>query len=88
MVGIPIDSSIGIPNNVGMTTSDAIEFFGSKADVAAALGLKKPSIYEWGEYPPELRQIQIEILSGGKLKAEPSCYPQAKDAPASQQVGA
>jgi len=58
-----------------------IEHYGSKSAVAAALDLKVPSVYEWGEFPPPLRQIQIEMLTGGRLLAEPSCYGQAKPVP-------
>ena len=63
-----------MPNNVPMRTSAVIEFFGSKAAAAAALNLQPPSIYEWGEFPPPLRQIQYERATGGALKAESSCY--------------
>jgi hypothetical protein len=79
---MPIDKPFGMPNTLSMTTFEAIEFFGSKPALAAALGLKTPSIYEWGELPPPLRQIQLEMLTDGKLKADPSCYPQAKTEPA------
>ena len=71
---MPIDLPFGLPNNVGMKTSAVFKFFGSKAAAAAALGLQTPSVYEWGEFPPPLRQIQYETLTGGALKAERSCY--------------
>ena len=53
-----------------MNTKDCIDFFGSKTALAVALGIAPPSIYSWGEFPPKLRQLQIERLSGEKLKAE------------------
>lgn len=54
-----------------MTTDEAIEWAGgTQAALAAALGIKQPSVAKWGEYPPEGRQYQIELLSGGRLKAE------------------
>jgi hypothetical protein len=84
-VGMPIDRAFGMPNNERMKTSEVVTFYGSKAALAAALGLRPPSISEWGEFPPPLRQLQIEALSGGELKAEPSCYPQAKPMPALEQ---
>jgi hypothetical protein len=82
---MPIDKWFGRPNNVSMKTIEAIDFFGSKAAVAAALGLKTPSIYEWGEFPPQLRQIQLEMLSGGQLKADAACLPQARPVPVAEQ---
>lgn len=58
-----------------MKTADVIEHFGgTQASAAAALGLKQPSVASWGEYPPALRQIQIERITAGKLKAEDSCW--------------
>lgn len=54
-----------------MKTSDAIEHFGSQVALKKALKLKaRQTIHAWGEYPPEGRQYQIEVLTGGKLKAE------------------
>lgn len=55
-----------------MTTQDAIDWAGgTQVLLAERLGIKQPSVAGWGEYPPPLRQIQIELLSGGALKAEP-----------------
>jgi hypothetical protein len=56
-----------------MKTTHCIEHFGSKADLAKALGIAPPSVYEWGEFPPDLRQLQVEALTAGKLRAEPGC---------------
>ncbi len=56
-----------------MKTSDVLAFYGSQHKVALALDLRQPSIARWGEYPPALRQLQIEALTGGKLRAEPEC---------------
>lgn len=57
-----------------MKTSDVIKHFGSQYAVAEALGIKQPSVAGWKKpYPPELRQLQIEAVTGGKLKAEPDC---------------
>jgi len=55
-------------------TSECIDYYGSKAKLASALGLETPSIYDWKEYPPPLRQIQIEAQTDGLLKAESDCF--------------
>lgn len=55
----------------GMLKEDAIRHFGSQAALARALGIKQPSINDWGEVVPPLRQLQIEQLTGGRLKADP-----------------
>lgn len=56
-----------------MRTSDVVTHYGSQAAVAEALGIKQPSVAMWGESPPPLRQLQLESLTGGKLKAGPEC---------------
>lgn len=52
-----------------MKTSDAIEHFGSKSALAAALGIKPPSVYDWGDEVPLGRQFQIELITEGALRA-------------------
>lgn len=54
-----------------MTKDDAINYFGSQAALADALGIKQPSVAEWDSVP-DLRQLQLEILTHGKLKADPA----------------
>jgi DNA-binding transcriptional regulator YdaS (Cro superfamily) len=54
----------------GMTKTDALKHFGSQKKLADALGIKQPSVCNWGAYPPYVRQVQIQILTGGKLKPE------------------
>ncbi len=56
-----------------MNTKAVIGHFGSQRKAAEALGLAQPSVANWGEYPPPLRQLQIEALTKGELKAEPDC---------------
>lgn len=59
-------------NNAGMTKDEAIKGLGgTQAALAEKLGMTQGSVALWGKYPPPLRQIQIERLSGGVLKAEP-----------------
>jgi DNA-binding transcriptional regulator YdaS (Cro superfamily) len=54
-----------------MRTQDAISHFGSQAALAVALGIKQQSVQDWGEIVPKLRQLQLERLTKGKLKADP-----------------
>lgn len=56
-----------------MKTEEAIAYAGSEAALADLLGLTAPAIYQWGEYPPDKRQIQLQKRTRGKLKAEPGC---------------
>jgi len=50
-------------------TKDAIKHYGSIRALAAALDMWPHSIYRWGEYVPRARQYELEIKTGGKLKA-------------------
>jgi uncharacterized protein involved in tolerance to divalent cations len=45
-----------------MKTADAIAAFGGVHRLAAALKIWPQSIYQWGEYVPELRRYQIEQM--------------------------
>lgn len=56
-----------------MTKTEVLAHYGSTYAVAAALGIKQPSVMGWGESPPPLRQLQIEALTQGALKAGPEC---------------
>lgn len=57
-----------------MLTTDAISHFGSQSALARALRMDQSTIARWQVYPPPIRQIQIERLTKGKLKAEPECW--------------
>lgn len=70
-IGMPIDIAIGMPIIGPMRTSDAVDFFKTQQGVADALGIKQSSVAEWGEYPPPLRQVQLEAVTDRKLLAEP-----------------
>ena len=65
-----------------MTTEEAIKWAGgTQAKLAAKLGMTQPSVCAWKEYPPAIRQLQIQRLSRGRLKAEPSVLGPHKAAP-------
>lgn len=66
-----------------MKTADAIEWAGGAKALASAIGVRPPAIYQWGEFPPALRQLQLEHLSDGRLQAEPECL-QANPVPETQ----
>lgn len=56
-----------------MRTTDVLEHFKTQKAVARALGIRQPSVALWGEFPPPARQLQIQKLTRGRLKAEPGC---------------
>lgn len=58
-----------------MKTSEVIEAFGSQTAVARALGIKPPAISQWGDEPPPLRQLQLQQITAGRLRASESITP-------------
>lgn len=57
-----------------MTTEQAISHYRTQQRLATALGISQSAVAEWGEYPPALRQIQIEKLTRGRLRAQPDVF--------------
>ena len=56
-----------------MTKEEVIRHYGTQAAVALALGgMNQSTVSGWRDVPA-LRQLQIEALTGGALKADPSC---------------
>ncbi|HCF5494928.1 TPA: Cro/Cl family transcriptional regulator [Pseudomonas aeruginosa] len=48
--------------------AEAINHFGGKSKLAAALGISYAAVQQWGEEIPLLRQYEIEKLTRGALK--------------------
>ena len=53
-----------------MTYEDVIKYFGSAAEAARKIGVKPPSVSEWRHGIPVLRQLHIERVTNGVLKAD------------------
>lgn len=54
-----------------MQIADVIRHYGSHEAVAKALGIHPSAVYQWAKRRvPLLRQMQIEVLTGGALKRE------------------
>lgn len=52
-----------------MTTKEAISYFGGLKKLADAIGVWPQVIYQWGDHPPRARQYELEVKTGGDLKA-------------------
>ena len=58
-----------------MTTKEALAYYDNDPRrLAAALGIWHSAVYQWGEYPPALRQLQLQHLTQGVLSAEPDAF--------------
>jgi transcriptional repressor of cell division inhibition gene dicB len=53
-----------------MDMREALEWYGTKTRIAEALRIKLPSVAEWGNTIPPLRQLQLERLTKGGLRAD------------------
>ena len=52
-----------------MTKAEALQYFGSGAELARRLGCRRQSVHGWREIPIG-RQYQIEVLTSGALLAD------------------
>lgn len=58
-----------------MTPEEAIEFFGSAANVARVLGISRAAVAKWRGVIPEGSAYKLESLSDGHLRVDPARYP-------------
>ena len=55
-----------------MKTKEAVAYFGSIRALAEFLNIWPHNISRWGEYVPRHRAYELEVRTGGSLKADPS----------------
>lgn len=55
-----------------MTKQQAIEHFRTQMALAAALGIDQSTVSAWDRIPT-LRQLQLEALTRGELRADADC---------------
>lgn len=68
-----MDNHNGNCHNAVMKTIEVTKHFGTQTLAGAAMGIHQSNLSDWGEFPPDRRQLQIERLTLGALKAEPGC---------------
>lgn len=54
-----------------MTYDELIEHFGGLSEAARSLGLIRQTVHGWRDGVPLVRQMQIETLTHGALRADP-----------------
>jgi len=54
-----------------MKKSDVLDYFGGVSKTAKALGITKSAVSVWREVIPYGRAFQIQLMTKGKLKANP-----------------
>ncbi len=54
-----------------MTYEQALaKFGGTQTSLAQALGIKQPAVSAWGKTIPQRYQYQLEVMTGGELRAD------------------
>ena len=53
-----------------MGIDEVVAHFGSKKNIASALGVTPSAVSLWGREIPALRQFQIQMVTDGELKAK------------------
>lgn len=74
--------SASLTYGVKMKKNDVISYFGSVGNVAKALNISHASVSGWGEIIPKGRAFEIQALSKGALKVNPSLYLKANSSAA------
>lgn len=62
-----------------MTKDEAVALYGSQDKLAKALGIRREAVVQWTSVPP-LRQLQLEMLTLGRLRADDSARPKSLQA--------
>lgn len=63
-----------------MKKSDVLNYFGGQSAVATTLGTSAAAISKWHEIIPKVRAYELEKLTKGKLKFDPSLYQKSQNA--------
>lgn len=58
-----------------MHKGKVLEFFGTQAKTARALGITRVSVHSWPEIIPEGAAYKLQVITRGKLKVDPALYP-------------
>lgn len=54
-----------------MHKQDAIAYFGGVRKLAEVLGISTAAVYQWPDEVPRLRALELEMVTGGALQADP-----------------
>lgn len=57
-----------------MFKKEVIEFFGTQAETAKALGIERQAVHQWPEIIPIGRAYQVQVVTNQKLKVDEKLY--------------
>lgn len=58
------------PMKTDLRTEDAIKHFRTTTNLARALSITHSAVCGWGEFVPDGRAFELEVVTGGALKAQ------------------
>jgi hypothetical protein len=61
-----------------MKTADVVAYYGTYEAVGQAVGITKAGVWMWPERVPQAHAYKLQVLTGGKLRVDPSMYPAQK----------
>lgn len=70
-----LDKTGSVFFTIDMNTIDAIHYFGTASALAAAVGISKAAVSQWGDIVPLATAARIEKLTNGKLRLDVAHYP-------------
>lgn len=61
-----------------MRKSDVLAHFDNSVQATAdALGITRSAVHQWPEIVPEGSAYKLQVITGGRLRVDPSLYPVA-----------
>ena len=57
-----------------MLTNDAVQYFGGRRQLAAALGITRQAVEQWGKVVAKGAADQLQVITKGKLMVDPKKY--------------
>jgi len=57
-----------------MKTADALALYESTLEIGRVLGISRQAVDQWGEVVPEGSAYKLQVITGGRLQVDPSCY--------------
>jgi hypothetical protein len=63
-----------------MRVDDIVNYFGSKANAARALGVTRGAITNWDKIVPASALWRVEKATGGRIKPDPALYQRRAEA--------
>jgi hypothetical protein len=57
-----------------MRKKTAIQHFGTELEIARALKISRQAVNKWPAIVPEGAAYKLQVLTGGRLQVDQSCY--------------